>query len=65
MGERKHLRVRYLFRGRLHEAIVDDVTALAAPLRGMSGRGQARVMLDSFTDSKVHCLAPKPINCDL
>ena len=33
MGERKHLVVRYLFRNRLHEAIVDDVTQLAAPLR--------------------------------
>lgn len=33
MGERKHLVVRYLFRGRLHEAVVDDVTQLTAPLR--------------------------------
>lgn len=33
MGERKHLVIRYLFRSRLHETIVDDVTQLAAPLR--------------------------------
>lgn len=33
MGERKHLIIRYLFRTRLHQAIVDDVTQFAAPLR--------------------------------
>lgn len=33
MGERKHLVVRYLFRGRLHHVVVDDVTQLTAPLR--------------------------------
>jgi DnaJ family protein C protein 11 len=33
MGERKHLIIRYLFRNRLHETIVDDITQLVAPLR--------------------------------
>lgn len=33
MGERKHLVVRYLFRGRLHHVVVDDITQLTAPLR--------------------------------
>ncbi|PWN31705.1 uncharacterized protein FA14DRAFT_151104 [Meira miltonrushii] len=33
MGERKHLIVRYLFRDRLHEVVVDDITQLTAPLR--------------------------------
>ncbi|KAE8232119.1 hypothetical protein CF326_g2852 [Tilletia indica] len=33
MGERKHLFVRYVFRHQLHEACVDDVGPLAAPLR--------------------------------
>jgi Domain of unknown function (DUF3395) len=36
MGERKHLKVRYIFRNQLHEAIVDDVNPFAAPLRGES-----------------------------
>lgn len=34
MGERKHLLIRYVFRDALHELIVDDVGAVAAPLRG-------------------------------
>ena len=34
MGETKHLKVRYLFRNQVHEAIVDDVSPFAAPLRG-------------------------------
>ncbi|KDN39079.1 hypothetical protein K437DRAFT_259186 [Tilletiaria anomala UBC 951] len=33
MGDKKHLRVRYLFRNRIHEVIVDDVSPFAAPLR--------------------------------
>lgn len=33
MGERKHLIIHYLFRNRLHQTIVDDITQLAAPLR--------------------------------
>lgn len=33
MGERKHLVIHYLFRNRLHQAIVDDVTQFVAPLR--------------------------------
>ena len=33
MGERKHLRVRYLFRGQLHETVIEDVAPFAAPLR--------------------------------
>lgn len=32
-GEKKHLFVRYLFRGALHELVVDDLGALALPLR--------------------------------
>lgn len=34
MGERKQLRLRYLFRGRTHEATIDDMAAVLAPLRG-------------------------------
>ncbi|CEH19611.1 Molecular chaperone (DnaJ superfamily) [Ceraceosorus bombacis] len=33
MGERKHLLVRYLFRGRLHQVIINDVEQLTLPLR--------------------------------
>lgn len=36
MGEKKHLLIRYVFRDSLHELIVDDVGAVAAPLRGES-----------------------------
>ena len=35
IGERKHLFVRYLFRGELHQFVVADEDAVAAPLRGM------------------------------
>lgn len=34
MGEKKRLRVRYFFKGRQHELEVDDLAAVAAPLRG-------------------------------
>ncbi|WWD18942.1 hypothetical protein CI109_103398 [Kwoniella shandongensis] len=33
IGENKKLRVRYLFRGKLHEVTVDDVVALRAPVK--------------------------------
>ncbi|KAK8854909.1 hypothetical protein IAR55_003648 [Kwoniella newhampshirensis] len=33
IGENKKLRVRYLFRGKLHEVTVDDVIALRAPVK--------------------------------
>ncbi|WVQ82052.1 hypothetical protein IAT38_004180 [Cryptococcus sp. DSM 104549] len=33
IGENKKLRVRYLFRGKLHEVTVDDVGALRAPVK--------------------------------
>ncbi|EPQ31114.1 uncharacterized protein PFL1_01303 [Pseudozyma flocculosa PF-1] len=33
MGEKKHLKVRYLFRGQLHETCIEDASPLAAPLR--------------------------------
>ncbi|WVN90172.1 uncharacterized protein L203_105408 [Cryptococcus depauperatus CBS 7841] len=33
IGEHKQLRVRYLFRGKLHEVTVEDVAALRAPIR--------------------------------
>lgn len=39
MGEKKHLLIRYVFRDSLHELIVDDVGAVAAPLRGESFDG--------------------------
>ncbi|PWN46537.1 hypothetical protein IE53DRAFT_322792, partial [Violaceomyces palustris] len=34
IGERKHLLIRYLFRGLPHEALLEDSAPLAAPLRG-------------------------------
>jgi DnaJ homolog subfamily C member 11 len=39
MGEPKTLRVRYLFRSRLHEVSVDDVSGLRAPLRAHAIEG--------------------------
>lgn len=33
MGEKKHLVIRYLFRGRRHEVVVDDISPVAMPLR--------------------------------
>ncbi|KAL1408743.1 hypothetical protein Q8F55_005556 [Vanrija albida] len=33
IGENKKLRVRYLFRGKIHEATVDDVGSLRAPVK--------------------------------
>lgn len=33
IGENKKLRIRYLFRGRLHEITVDDVSGLRAPVK--------------------------------
>lgn len=33
-GEKKRLRVRYTFKGRRHEVVLDDTEALAMPLRG-------------------------------
>lgn len=33
MGEKKHLVIRYLFRGRPHEALVDDINPVALPVR--------------------------------
>ncbi|WFD30604.1 hypothetical protein MSPP1_001625 [Malassezia sp. CBS 17886] len=33
IGERKHLMVRYVFRGAMHELVVDNEGAVAAPLR--------------------------------
>ncbi|GMK59100.1 hypothetical protein CspeluHIS016_0701150 [Cutaneotrichosporon spelunceum] len=33
IGEKKRLRVRYLFQGRVHEVEVDDLSALRAPVR--------------------------------
>lgn len=32
-GEKKKLRVRYSFKGRMHEVTLGDLDALAAPLR--------------------------------
>jgi DnaJ family protein C protein 11 len=34
IGENKKLRVRYLFRNKMHEVTVDDVAVLRAPLKG-------------------------------
>jgi len=34
MGERKTLRIRYLFRNRTHEVVVDDMAGLLLPLKG-------------------------------
>lgn len=34
IGEKKKLRVRYLFRGKMHEVTVDDTSPLRAPVRG-------------------------------
>jgi hypothetical protein len=34
IGENKKLRVRYLFRNRMHQVTVDDIAALRAPLKG-------------------------------
>lgn len=36
IGEAKKLRVRYLFRDRMHEVTLDDTAALRAPVQGMS-----------------------------
>ena len=33
VGERKQLLIRYVFQGALHELVVDDEDAVAAPLR--------------------------------
>lgn len=34
MGEKKSLRIRYTFKGRIHEVECDDRSAVALPLRG-------------------------------
>jgi DnaJ family protein C protein 11 len=36
IGENKKLRVRYSFRGRVHQVTVDDTVGLRAPLKGVS-----------------------------
>lgn len=37
LGEKKKLRVRYMFRGKIHEVTVDDTMGLKAPMKGESG----------------------------
>jgi len=34
MGEKKLLRVQYIFKDKLHEITVDDQAAIRAPMRG-------------------------------
>ncbi|KAN0065729.1 hypothetical protein ACQY0O_000859 [Thecaphora frezii] len=38
MGETKHLLIRYLFRGQIHETLIEDSSPLSAPLRGTSSQ---------------------------
>jgi DnaJ family protein C protein 11 len=39
MGETKTLRIRYLFKSRLHEVSVDDLSPVRAPLRAHAVEG--------------------------
>jgi hypothetical protein len=47
MGERKTLRIQYLFRSKLHEITVSDAGGVIAPLRGKLLVWEER---DSYTD---------------